>query len=142
MEISTNSDLIIIDDEHELNLAANAPLIFEGIKYPSIVHAFGASKTHDPHLKLGLIPLSAYDARWVSRNFNYIPQWDDLKFGIMRRLLDIRFDTHPHLKELLISTRNSSIKVVGEFSYKYDFIKYSEFPIEHLLITLRHQYTN
>lgn len=78
---------------------------WDGIKYPSVEHAFQAAKTHD--LKLRKLIASAPTpgiAKSRGRKLVLRLDWEDIKIDIMETLVEIKFTIHEELEELLVDT--------------------------------------
>lgn len=77
----------------------------DGFSYPSTEHAYQAEKTLDPdqRQKIRLADTSGI-AKRLGRSVTKRPDWDDIKLGVMERLLRHKFTLHPSLKEKLLAT--------------------------------------
>lgn len=83
---------------------------YEGIRYPSVEHAYQAAKTLDPK-KRRLISQAEHPgtAKRMGNSVPLRPMWDEIKINVMEQLLRLKFDenrnrdlahalilTHPH----------------------------------------------
>jgi len=81
-------------------------IIWKGIKFPSVEHAFVASKSTDPHFWNKISKLSAKKAGYakrLGREIKLRDNWDNIKVSIMEEFLRQKFE-YPHLKKKLIAT--------------------------------------
>lgn len=82
-------------------------IYYEGIKYPSVEHAYQAAKTDDPELKAAIADCAmAGQAKRLGNAVDLKEDWDQIKLGIMNKLLRIKFnlDLYPELCKQLLST--------------------------------------
>lgn len=72
--------------------------------YPTVEHAYQASKTTEPHAR-EMIRLCgpAGVAKRLGRALVLRPGWAEMKLGVMEELLRQKFE-HPHLRKKLIAT--------------------------------------
>ena len=91
-----------------------APFYWKEKFWPTIEHAFQASKTDDVQAKEAIRNApSPSEAKRLGRSVLLIPNWEGAKVDIMRRLLYEKFTQRPSLKHRLLATRSSSL-VEGE----------------------------
>ena len=55
-------------------------------------------------------PLSAKEAKKLGRKVNLQDNWDILKFDVMKKVLHMKFDQNPELKERLLNTGESYLE--------------------------------
>jgi len=73
--------------------------------YPSVEHAYQASKTPDPESKKKiLLSKSPAEAKRLGKKVPLYDDWEELKVKIMFELLWRKFSDHPRLKEKLVNT--------------------------------------
>lgn len=79
-------------------------ILFEGIGYRSVEHAYQAAKTLDSEQRrsIAMQPHPAL-AKKAGRTLVVRDDWDECKIGIMEHLLRQKF-AHPDLKEMLLAT--------------------------------------
>lgn len=72
--------------------------------YPTVEHAYQASKTIEPHAR-EMIRLCgpAGVAKRLGKTLPIRPDWSEMKLGVMEELLRQKFQ-HPHLRKKLIDT--------------------------------------
>jgi len=80
-------------------------LIVDNEAYPSLEHAFQASKTDDLNLKIKIRDaLTAHDAKKIGINVPLIQDWDQKRLDVMASLIREKFSTHLDLKCQLLLT--------------------------------------
>jgi ribA/ribD-fused uncharacterized protein len=87
-----------------------APIIWEGIRYPTNEHAFQAAKTLDPQARqdIALAPTAAL-AKSRGRHVLLRPGWDDtVRYAVMQQLLDIKF-SDDLLRQQLLGTGSATL---------------------------------
>lgn len=81
----------------------------DGIRYPSVEHAFQAAKTLNIQERKNIaVCRSAADAKRIGRHVTLRPNWDSIKAQIMLDLLRSKFKSL-ELKQKLIDTSDSLI---------------------------------
>ena len=82
---------------------------YEGMRFPSVEHAFQAAKTNDLETrKLFMIAPTAKDAKRFGRQVKLRKDWDSVKVNVMEMLLRQKF-ARPALREQLLSTEDSML---------------------------------
>ena len=82
---------------------------YEGMRFPSVEHAFQAAKTNDlATSKLFMIAPPAKDAKRFGRQVKLRKDWDSVKVNVMEMLLRQKF-ARPALREQLLSTEDSML---------------------------------
>ena len=82
---------------------------YEGMRFPSVEHAFQAAKTNDLETrKLFMIVPTAKDAKRFGRQVKLRKDWDEVKINVMEMLLRQKF-ARPALREQLLSTEDSML---------------------------------
>lgn len=86
------------------------PVRYKGILYSSSEHAYMSEKNNDPEWKLKCSdPLVTSAAiKRLSRTVQLIPNWDNLRVGIMEQVLRAKF-SHPFLRDRLLGTGNEEL---------------------------------
>ncbi len=83
----------------------------EGITYPSVEHAYQASKTLDPKERLKIANLSTpREAKRAGQKLKIRPDWEEVKIPVMEVLVRQKFNRHPSLKRLLLTTGDQEIQ--------------------------------
>lgn len=80
---------------------------YEGMRFPSVEHAFQAAKTNDMEVRKGfmIIPSAAEAKQW-GRQIKMRKDWDSVKVDVMEMLLRQKF-ARPVLREQLLNTRDA-----------------------------------
>jgi ribA/ribD-fused uncharacterized protein len=93
------------------------PVEFEGITYPTSEHAYQAGKALRPAVREWIqaapTPALAAMAAHGLYTWDVVPNWADIKFDRMRRVLRAKFAQHADLAELLISTGSKRLVEAG-----------------------------
>jgi ribA/ribD-fused uncharacterized protein len=80
---------------------------FDGVLYPTVEHAYQASKSLDPKVRdLIRRARTPADAKKLGQGVSVRPDWPEIKLQIMRGLIREKFE-NPFLRPLLLSTENS-----------------------------------
>jgi ribA/ribD-fused uncharacterized protein len=89
---------------------APASVMFEGVGYPTVEHAYQAAKTLEPGEREKIRGASTPGlARKLGRKLTKRPDWSDLKVDIMRDLVRQKFEGHPDLKKRLLATGEAEL---------------------------------
>lgn len=93
---------------------------YEGMKYPSVEHAYQAAKTLDLNDRrtISLLPFPV-DAKRAGRLVVLREDWDGIKNDVMWKLLLYKFTIHHELGWLLISTENMQLVEVNYWHDNY-----------------------
>ena len=82
---------------------------YEGMRFPSVEHAFQAAKTNDLETrKLFMIAPTAKEAKRFGRQVKLRKDWDSVKVNVMEMLLRQKF-ARTSLREQLLSTEDSML---------------------------------
>ena len=82
-----------------------APVCYKGINYPTNEHYFQAMKTVDVELRKKIAAASTPgEAKRLGRHVPLRPHWEDIKEKVMLSGLELKFTTHPDLREKLLAT--------------------------------------
>lgn len=84
-------------------------IFHNGIPFPTLEHAFVASKSDDPRIwhEVYTIPTPGKVKRF-GRKIQLIDNWDDIKDEVMRQLLIVKF-SYPDLALKLLNTQNAEL---------------------------------
>jgi len=107
------------DDYEKFSNFYPVVIYFEDRNYPSVEHAFVAAKSKDEMFRkmISEIPVNqAGKAKYKGRRIKLRPNWDLMKYSIMKRFLMQKF-SYQQFKELLLSTGNNYIE---EGNYWHD----------------------
>jgi ribA/ribD-fused uncharacterized protein len=93
------------------------PVEFEGVTYPTSEHAYQAGKALKPAVRDWIqaapSPALAAMAAHGLYTWDVVPNWADIKFDRMRRVLRAKFAQHADLAQLLISTGSKRLVEAG-----------------------------
>lgn len=92
---------------------------YEGLLYPTVEHAYQASKTND--LKLREIirrSPTPIDAKKLGKGLQLQPEWEQSRVDIMRKLVKEKFD-NPFLGHLLLKTGDAKLVMNNKFNDKF-----------------------
>ena len=94
-----------------------SPIEFEGQTYATAEHAYQAGKAAKPAVRDWILsapsPSLAAMAAHGLYVWDVVPNWAEIKFDRMRRVLRAKFTQHPELAELLKSTGRARLVEVG-----------------------------
>jgi ribA/ribD-fused uncharacterized protein len=94
-----------------------SPVHFEDKLYPTAEHAYQAGKARKPEVRDWILsapsPGLAAMAAHGLYTWDVTPNWAEIKFERMRRVLRAKFEQHPDLREILLSTRNARLVEAG-----------------------------
>jgi ribA/ribD-fused uncharacterized protein len=90
---------------------------FEGVVYPTSEHAYQAGKASKPAVRDWILaaptPALAAMAAHGLYTWDVVPNWSEIKFDRMRGVLKAKFEQHPDLAELLVSTGSKRLVEAG-----------------------------
>lgn len=96
-------------DYAALNNAGACPIIYDGMKYPSVENAFQASRFESQAVRKKIAMMSPGEAANASRlKHSRSKDWQNRRNDIMYDLLKIKFQD-PVLRGILLSTGNEDI---------------------------------
>lgn len=81
-------------------------IIYEGLVYPTVEHAYVASKTFDMNFRFRVLEIPSERAgavKRLGRTIELRPNWEKVKVKIMQELLSKKFN-QPVFKNLLLNT--------------------------------------
>ena len=82
-----------------------SPFEFDGVTYPTNEHFFQAMKSFDPVVRKQIAEAETPgEAKRMGRTIKIRPDWEEIKYPVMRRGLLLKFTTHKDLAEKLINT--------------------------------------
>lgn len=88
---------------------APVTICYKSIKYPTVEHAYAASKSLDLDFRNQIAALNADQAgkaKRMGRNIQLRPGWDEIKIPLMYQFLQQKFDQQP-FENLLLVTGNA-----------------------------------
>lgn len=88
--------------------------VFDGIPYTNAEAAFQAQKSMDIEIRESFSKLNPKDARYAGRKVALRPDWEQVKYELMKDILLVKFSI-PELKEKLLSTGDVYIEEGNSF---------------------------
>lgn len=86
-----------------------SPIVYEGIAYPTVEHAFQAAKTLDVNERRLLAALdSPTKAKRAGRKVKLRDGWNELRVEVMTALVRLKF-ANPELKASLLATGDAEL---------------------------------
>lgn len=87
-----------------------ARVTYEGIEYPTTEHAYQAAKTLDVLDRIIISHLTTPgQAKRAGKDIKLREDWEHVKVGIMRELLQQKFSRHTDLAHLLVDTGDEEL---------------------------------
>lgn len=88
---------------------------YEGLKYPSVEHAFQAAKSLDNEVRRGFqVCPTAADAKYFGRHVKLRSDWDEVKIRVMKDLVKDKFvrnfSFRSDMKQMLLDTGDSYLE--------------------------------
>ena len=82
-----------------------APVLYDGIEYPSSEHAYQAAKSVRTSAKEYIAKLAtAGAAKSYGKKVGLRPDWEDIKLDVMFQIVSAKFSQNPELRESLVAT--------------------------------------
>lgn len=82
---------------------------YEGIQYFTAENAYQAAKTLDTKQKEIIALLTAGQSKRHGKTLDLRPDWEEVKFGIMEEILNLKFQD-PALKQMLLDTHHAYLE--------------------------------
>ncbi len=83
---------------------------YQGIRYPTVEHAYQAQKTYDAAVRKSIAALkSPGQAKRKGRAVKLRKDWESVKVNIMTELVRLKFQQHPDLQEQLLQTGEAKL---------------------------------
>lgn len=86
-------------------------IIVAGIEYPSVEHAFQATKTADVELKKKIAGCTAREAKSIGRGVSLPVDWDERRLEVMEALVRQKFFSNDDLRDKLIETGDEPLEM-------------------------------
>jgi ribA/ribD-fused uncharacterized protein len=86
----------------------NTPVTIDGITYRNAEAAFQAQKSADPSVRAQFARLSGYDARELGNKIQIRDDWDSIKEGVMRLVIQAKF-SNPEMQRRLEETGDAEL---------------------------------
>lgn len=127
----------------------HAPVLLDGVEYPTVEHAYQAAKTDSPLERHQILNApTANKAKGLGAYVTKRPDFGQEKIAIMHDLVLQKFSRHPELQQALLLTQDAAI-VEGNFHQDCFWGQYNGIGANHLGVimmqvrsTLRQQLKN
>ena len=87
-----------------------APIVLNDVRYPTAEHAFVAAKcTRASDRELVLVQPTPALAKKLGHVLSTRSNWDAIKVGVMRTILDAKFEQHFWLRKKLVATTGTPL---------------------------------
>ncbi|MER8185650.1 NADAR family protein [Kitasatospora sp. NPDC094015] len=88
-----------------------APVLLDGVPYPTVGHAYWALSTADEDHRAAIRAAgTGYAARRAAEQAPRRPGWEQARTAVMARLLRAKFAQHPELAEVLLGTGDAALR--------------------------------
>lgn len=95
------------------------PIMYEGLEYPSVEHAFQAAKTLNQEERVNFTTnKNPVMAKRMGRKVKLRADWEKVKVGIMRELVMLKFSQEP-LKGMLLATGNERLEEGNKWNDRF-----------------------
>ena len=85
-----------------------APVVYQGVIYPSVENAYQAAKTNE-YTRISFITCSPGKAKRMGSKLELVEDWETIKFSVMSSLLYQKFHVGSFLATKLLATGNKEI---------------------------------
>lgn len=85
-----------------------AEVELDGIKFPSVEHAYVAAKINDLSVRKSLVGMKAGEVKKFGRGLKVRDDWEQVKLPVMRNLVRQKFQ-HEELKQKLLATGEAEL---------------------------------
>ena len=106
MAVENKLDIVRFSGQHRfLSNFWQVDIPHEGVIYPSVEHAYQASKSVNriDRMRIRQAPTSG-EAKWLGKQVTLRNNWNDIKFTIMHRLVKQKFSDPGELQDMLLAT--------------------------------------
>lgn len=88
-----------------------AELVWDNIVWPTSEHAYQAAKSLDRTVRLRISRLpTAKAAKLAGKTLDLRPDWEEVKYEIMKDIVRAKFTQNPALKQKLLETNDAHIE--------------------------------
>ncbi len=95
--------------EYFLSNSSPSPVVYEGVRYPTVEHAFAAASTTNETDRRKIAALeSPVEARRAARDLQVRPDWEKIQYGVMLELVREKFRSEKE-KDRLLATENATL---------------------------------
>ena len=115
--IQTDQPILFFKDEWSfLSNFAPSPVFYDGLAYGTVEHAFQAAKTLDHDQRILIAgETTPGRAKRAGRKVTLRTDWEDIKYGVMRTLVSLKFTANPDLAVKLLATGNRHLEEGNEW---------------------------
>ena len=93
-------------------------VIHDGIKYPSSENAYQAAKSLDPEIRKQFVDISPSDSKKLGRKIEVREDWEEVKYGIMYKIVLDKFSRNYQLGDLLVETGDKYLEETNHWKDK------------------------
>lgn len=86
-----------------------APVIFDGVRYENNEAAFQAQKCMNPEDRKAFSEVDPSTAKKMGRKVQLRPDWEDVKVGLMKKIVFAKFTQNPNLALNLLDTKDEEL---------------------------------
>lgn len=97
---------------------APCSIVYDGIEYPSVEHAYVAAKTVDVNARIELQSCTSGQAKRIGRTLQLRIHWEQLKVPLMRQFLIQKFTQEPY-RSLLIETQGRYLEETNTWNDRF-----------------------
>lgn len=87
----------------------SAPVKYDGISYQNNEAAFQAAKCMSRDKRIAFSTLLPNEAKKLGRKISLRPDWEEVKFNVMREIVHEKFTQNPDLLERLLATNDAEL---------------------------------
>lgn len=88
----------------------NSPIAFDGFVYPTTEHFFHSFKTEDEEMSNWIREaIGPGEAKARGRKVKLRSDWAEIRYGVMKQAVLLKFTQHPDLKKKLIDTGDNEL---------------------------------
>ena len=96
-----------------------APIVYEGLEYPSTENAYQAGKSLDIETRKQFLNITPSEARKLGQKIPVRADWEFIKYGVMRDVCTYKFTQHSHLREALKLTGEKYLSEHNHWGDRY-----------------------
>jgi ribA/ribD-fused uncharacterized protein len=94
------------------------PVIYEGVEYPATENAYMAAKTLDLELRKQFENLTPSEAKKLGRSISLRPDWEEVKYDIMKEVCRYKFTKHQDMRDCLLETGDKYLEETNSWGDK------------------------
>lgn len=95
------------------------PINYKGNSFTNSEAVFQSEKTLDTHSKGLFCRCAPEEAKKLGKRIALRPDWEEVKVGVMRDVLDAKFTQNPSLKQMLLATRERMLVEGNTWNDRY-----------------------